>query len=488
MGQNIIILGIWLILIFVSLNSLFCETFAILPDNFNDYDAGKEWNPYLISNLANLRWLSETPEVWGTINGVQEKQYFLQTEDIDASETINWNNGEGFLPIGRRISPNYGVFHGQYDGAKHHITKLWIQPHDHDFIQSDLITSHYSLFAYLWEATLMNLGLEDLNYFADTSFLNRGSTISSLVGFAFRSTITHCYATGNITVQFSPFPIEDPILYNQVGGLAFILSSSSLLNSYSKVNITMVGNSFASLCGGLVMGLYASTIRNSFYYGQISSESEYQKSCLVITGNNKSIIENCFITSDSTINYDYALAYSLNNAQIIFSFWDKEATSMNYPVEIMTDSMLYSCYGYLTDEMKDMVSYPNWDFENVWNIDPLINNGYPFLRNLNYPPVIEYDPLIPSLPPILLGNYPNPFNPSTTIVFRLATESQVNINIFNIKGQKVKILLNEKMTSGIYHLIWNGKDDHEQDLGSGVYFYQLKTIDYSCVKRMIMLK
>ena len=89
-----------LAILVVSMN-IIAQTLPQPPSNYYDPDAGTEANPYLISNLANLRWLSETEEVWGDrIAGVVTKYYFSQTADIDATETIDWNDGKGFDTIG----------------------------------------------------------------------------------------------------------------------------------------------------------------------------------------------------------------------------------------------------------------------------------------------------------------------------------------------------------------------------------------------------
>ena len=86
------------------------------------------------------------------------------------------------------------------------------------------------------------------------------------------------------------------------------------------------------------------------------------------------------------------------------------------------------------------------------------------------------------------GNYPNPFNPTTAIKFSLAKESNVEVVIYNIKGQKVKSLLNENRNAGPNSVVWNGTDDSEKSVGSGVYFYKIKTSSFSQINKMIMLK
>ncbi len=89
----------------------------------------------------------------------------------------------------------------------------------------------------------------------------------------------------------------------------------------------------------------------------------------------------------------------------------------------------------------------------------------------------------------LTGNYPNPFNPETTISFS-TTESTENteLSIYNLKGQKVKVLVNEKLSAGQHSVVWNGKDDSGKSVSSGVYFYKLKAGSYTATRKMILLR
>jgi hypothetical protein len=89
----------------------------------------------------------------------------------------------------------------------------------------------------------------------------------------------------------------------------------------------------------------------------------------------------------------------------------------------------------------------------------------------------------------LQGNYPNPFNPATTISFSVAqTSSFVNLEVFNIKGQKVKTLIDEILPADQHSVIWNGKDENGKPVSSGVYFYKMKAGSYLSSKKMILLK
>ena len=90
------------------------------------------------------------------------------------------------------------------------------------------------------------------------------------------------------------------------------------------------------------------------------------------------------------------------------------------------------------------------------------------------------------------GNYPNPFNPTTTFSYSLAIEAKVELTIFNIKGQKIKTLVSENQTAGIHQVMWNGTDDHNKKVSTGIYFSQFDSNydegDYTSVKKIILLK
>jgi hypothetical protein len=87
-----------------------------------------------------------------------------------------------------------------------------------------------------------------------------------------------------------------------------------------------------------------------------------------------------------------------------------------------------------------------------------------------------------------LSNYPNPFNPETTINFSLNEAGPVELAIYNIKGQKIKTLVNETLPAQNYNIVWNGRDDNNQQVSSGVYFYRMNTSTYTSTRKMILMK
>ena len=88
-----------------------------------------------------------------------------------------------------------------------------------------------------------------------------------------------------------------------------------------------------------------------------------------------------------------------------------------------------------------------------------------------------------------LRNYPNPFNPTTTISFSIPEESKVEFTVYNIKGQKVKVLTNNNYDKGSHSVSWDGVDESGKSVSSGVYFYNLKVNGKDkAVKKMLLLK
>ncbi len=98
------------------------------------------------------------------------------------------------------------------------------------------------------------------------------------------------------------------------------------------------------------------------------------------------------------------------------------------------------------------------------------------------------DNSIPALATRLDGNYPNPFNPNTTIRYSLKEASPVSIEIYNLKGQLVRTLINENKEAGNHTIVWNGLDKNNRSVSSGVFLYRMKAGKYSSTRKMIMLE
>jgi hypothetical protein len=88
----------------------------------------------------------------------------------------------------------------------------------------------------------------------------------------------------------------------------------------------------------------------------------------------------------------------------------------------------------------------------------------------------------------LFQNYPNPFNPATTITFYLPIVEHVNITIYDIRGKKVRQLVNQTLSYGKHHTEWNGRNDQNELVGSGIYFYKMTAGKKTLIKKMVVLK
>jgi len=444
---------------------------GIMPEG-----SGTETDPYLIASLDNLLYLSTYSELCiGRI-------YFLQTADIDASDTQNWNDGSGFSPIG--LSWNY-LFCGSYDGDNHTISGLSINRPEEE---------HIGLFRLIdsW-AEIKNLGLVDVNV---TGSLYTGGLVGGNSG-----TITNCYSTGNVTGN------------DYTGGLVGKNHYGTITNCYSTGNVT--GNIYT---GGLVGG-NSGTITNCYSTGNVTGNwstgglvgysidgfitNSYSTGTVIgnwstgglvgVNGYNGGTITNCYSTGNVTgegINTGGLVGS--NSGAITNSYWN---------IEISGQTTSAGGEGRTTDEMTYPYAgntYVYWDFELVWleDINYEHNNGYPYIREDAEIGIDEDDDeLINQHSALKISNYPNPFRMSeasrgsaTTISFSLPETGEAAISIYNIKGQKIKELLNETLPAGEYSVVWNGRDDSGKTVASGVYFTRLSVNGKNIVKKMMLMK
>lgn len=83
---------------------------------------------------------------------------------------------------------------------------------------------------------------------------------------------------------------------------------------------------------------------------------------------------------------------------------------------------------------------------------------------------------------------PNPFKTQTAIRFSLPAESKVKLLIYDISGRLVRTLINEEEVSGVYKVIWNSKNDRNQTVSAGIYFYKFQTPNYTETKKLLLIE
>ena len=105
--------------------------------------------------------------------------------------------------------------------------------------------------------------------------------------------------------------------------------------------------------------------------------------------------------------------------------------------------------------------------------------------------VEEFEKVFSKIPIKLMQNYPNPFsssNANTTIEFELKKPGRAEVAVYNIKGQKVKTLLDGELKFGKHTLIWNGKNEDGNQVANGIYFYKVEQNKETKVKKMILIR
>gem|GEM_PF-4915957 len=520
------------ILLFLNIAFLQAQYVGNHPSNFYEANAGTAENPYLVSDLSNLMWLSCSETAWLYHLG----NHYLQTADIDASETKTWFGGIGFSAIGGDFQGATVLpFRGVYDGNGFAITNLYV------------------------------------NYFgADTAVLNpRGSMLFGMLSGA---------VVKNVRLENITAYLQDAVILG-FGGLANTASRSIISNCSVSGNIYVTGNRVPRYIGGLVGNLGRSTLENSFFYGDISNPFESIPTGGLVGVLRGSSVKYCYVASNDGFTniaslVDTILPIDGEDIPTLFHnvFWDVDTTGVLEPFnEIVSNNVVFEhVKGFSSSEMKQAPTFieNGWDFVNIWDINPDTNAGYPFIQpmpppkdlkcvveeNSNtvvlewenpflYPtgylvyrdeeplvkqPIKEttfiefevpngefvysvyavypsgvsnpasatanvdilsdfYDDLVHSKT-VLIGNHPNPFNPETTI--RLFTEKSGNASIvvYNVKGQKIKTLMDGFLVSGNHSLVWNGTNDNDDYISSGVYFYMMKTDEYTTIKKMILMK
>ena len=333
------------------------------------------------------------------------------------------------------------------------------------------------------------------NSYSNGSVYGTNDFVGGLVGMNYYANIiNNCYSSGNVVGRY------------EVGGLAGRNSHSTISNCHSIVNVigdAYVGgltgkNSFCpiinecyangivngnNIIGGLVGMNNNSNVINCYNMSSVNGNNIVGG--LIAINWNNSLVSNCY-NSGSVSGTDEigGLVGRNEDSNVSNSFWDIETTGLSISV---------GGTGKTTVEMQNVATYTSlatiglddpWDFvgnpfddtgyEDYWDIDGTINNGYPFLTTI--PVVAVEEPTFPNSSLLItnLNNYPNPFNPTTTIEFSIQNDSKVELSIYNIKGQKIKTLAQNEFAKGSHSVIWNGDNESGRAISSGVYLYKLK--------------
>ncbi|MBN2829861.1 MAG: T9SS type A sorting domain-containing protein [Candidatus Cloacimonetes bacterium] len=320
---------------------------------------------------------------------------------------------------------------------------------------------------------------------------NGGRLVGGMIGFALDSSIISSYHIGSV----------DGLTC--CGGLVGLSSNCYVSNSFSMARVRG-----AFTIGGFIGGNEAnSTVSNCYAMGSVVGVFYMDISNREIggfAGNTitNSVIENSFtlatVITDGlgTVNQCGGFIGEVANGLIQNCVWNTDINTLN--IGIGNDSgTVTNLIGATIQEMQTLSTYSDigWDFlgetangtEDIWTINPDLNNGYPYLVELEQSVGNEEEVIpTPELQTKLYNNFPNPFNPETTISFSVKKNDVALLKIYNIKGQVVQSY--PKFATGEHKVIWQGVDKNNKSVASGVYFYRLESKTGSSTKKMMLIK
>jgi hypothetical protein len=276
--------------------------------------------------------------------------YFVLDNDIDCSDTVNWNAGEGFMPIASIGGHGLKRFRGVLDGQGYSINDLFI---------GRTTSASQALFGQIDGALIEDLGL--------INFTIRGNNHSgTLVANANNSTISRVVISGEL---ISPATGGGVGWY--VGGLVGNSNNTDIIESSTYTNINLVdilssGGGYER--GGIVGRMVGGSIVNSYARGAVNGN---RSGGLVGQSSSSALIENSFSTG--LMSGDFFLAGLIGSCDastvVNNSYWDMESSGITDP----------GCgEGKTTAELHDQTTFSGWDFSGIWMIDGIKNDAYPY--------------------------------------------------------------------------------------------------------------
>jgi hypothetical protein len=150
-------------------------------------------------------------------------------------------------------------------------------------------------------------------------------------------------------------------------------------------------------------------------------------------------------------------------------------------LELNSTNYYYSAptiYDIDNDGILEMI-FIEYDMSNLWRYRLIVYNTNVSSSMMETDPALDFK---------LHQNFPNPFNPSTTIRFNLFQPERIKLEILNINGEVIRTLIDREFSPGQHELIWDGLDSNGNKVSSGVYFYRLISSDKELTKKMILIK
>lgn len=334
---------------------------------------GTSSNPFAIKQAEHLLWMSQNV-------AFSAGQYFLLMNDIDASATESWETGKGFPPIGSASSKFGGYFYGNgktISGLKiNHAGAAYtgLFGYADGALIDQLRLENPSIQGGSWTGALvgyLNNGQVNGCSVTGGALINGGDYVGALVGAAYKSAFTWCYAVAQVSGQ------------NYVGGIIGMnATETSLSGCY-----TMGGVTASSLYAGGLTGWSAGAVSACYSTAVVRGYDRVGG----LIGQNTKAVNACYSVGYvvGTDKYKGGLV-GYGTITLSDSFWDIQTSGQ------LTSAGSHANYGLTTSQMKNKNMYWGWNFSSFWDIHSQINSGYPFMRSLvpyqtsTIPPEWEY--------------------------------------------------------------------------------------------------
>jgi hypothetical protein len=347
---------------------------------FSGAGSGTEADPYIITTVEQLQEMENDLTT-----------YYVLGNDIDASGTVNWNGGTGFVPI--------GTFTGTFDGRGYTITGFYI---------NRPTTNGLALFGGTVGAEIKNVGMADVD-------ITGRMAVGALVNYNDdNSTICNCWSSGNVRSTYVGANVSG------VGGLVGSNADGSFISKcYSTANVT--GND-AWQYGGLVgRNIRGSIIVDCYATGDVSGT--HKVGGLVgdnMHGAQGGYVARCYSTGKVAGNGGGLIGYNWKSGVTYDSYWDTKTSGK---------SSSKGGTGKTTTQMIQQDTFVNWDFVEVWDI--VENETYPFLRPLLKPILVGVD--------IKPGSCPNPLNVKSRGLLPVAVLGSEDFDVSSIDAASIRL-------------------------------------------------
>ena len=209
------------------------------------------------------------------------------------------------------------------------------------------------------------------------------------------------------------------------------------------------------------------------------------------------------IIYDPSDNYNELISYSLNSGESVdyyngnYQIWCAELNGDNQKELIISfyDTNYVAIINTLDNSRINLDSSPYYpkhivDYDNDGKYEILLYNTESNKIQVWGDGSTSAETAYETIPSkyTLNQNYPNPFNPNTIINYQVQLSGDIELSIFDIKGRKIRKLVNKQKPVGDYQIKWDGTNDSGAPLSSGQYFYQLKVGYFTSTKKMVLLK